>query len=248
MFRDITPVTKTIIIINVLVFAFGFFAPIIFPRFEDYMAAYYPKSESFRLWQIITHMFTHGGFVHLLFNMFTLLSFGPVLERTLGDRKFVSFYFICGLGSFIIFNIWKFYLVQGYESDLMAVNFNPAEIYNNSDIFKIDRNTYAQTLNQEQFNLYRELVGGMVGASGAIFGVITAFALLYPNAELIFMFIPVPVKAKYLLPIIIAGSLFLGFRQFEGDNIAHFAHLGGALIGFLWIRDWKSKQNRFNRF
>ncbi|ODS89958.1 MAG: rhomboid family intramembrane serine protease [Chryseobacterium sp. SCN 40-13] len=247
MFQNITPVTKTIIIINVFIFAFGFFAPIVFPRFEDYMAAYFPMSGSFRLWQIATHMFMHANWMHLLFNMFTLLSFGPVLERTLGDRKFVSFYFICGLGSFIIFNLWKLYLVQGYESDLIAMNFNPAEIYNNSDVFKIDKSIYARTLNQEQFNLYRELVGSMVGASGAIFGVITAFAILFPNAELFIMFIPVPVKAKYLLPVIILGSLFLGFRQFEGDNIAHFAHLGGALIGFLWIRNWKNKQN-FNRF
>jgi membrane associated rhomboid family serine protease len=244
MFRDITPLVKSIIIINVVLFILSF---LVFPNLLYYLAAYYPLSESFKIWQIITHMFVHGGWMHLLFNMFTLLSFGPVLEKVLGERKFITFYLICGLGSFAIYNVWNFFLIQQAAQALTDININPAEIFANADFFNFNAEYY-RSLNNEQKHLFGLLTTPMLGASGAIFGVVTAFALLFPNAELMFMFIPVPVKAKYLLPIIIAGSLFLGFRQFEGDNIAHFAHLGGALIGFLWIRDWKSKQNRFNRF
>lgn len=98
--------------------------------------------------------------------------------------------------------------------------------------------------NPNAVTIYNLLRTPMVGASGAIFGVVTAFAVLFPNAKLFMMFIPVPIKAKYLLPIVIIGSLVLGVGQFTGDNIAHFAHLGGALIGYLWIRQWKKNQNR----
>ena len=128
----------------------------------------------------------------------------------------------------------------------MESGINPAAIFANADFFNFNP-AYYNALSGAEQHLFNLLSTPMVGASGAIFGVVTAFAILFPNAELFFMFIPFPVKAKYLLPVIILGSLFLGFRQFEGDNIAHFAHLGGALIGFLWIRNWKNKQN-FNRF
>lgn len=242
MFQNITPVTKTIIIINVIVFLLSF----LLPNLMYHLAAYYPFSQSFKIWQIITHMFAHGGWMHLLFNMFTLLSFGPVLEKVLGDRKFISFYLICGLGSFVIYNIWNYFLVQEAANALLESVINPAAIFANADFFNFNP-AYYNSLSGAEQHLFNLLSTPMVGASGAIFGVVTAFAILFPNAELFFMFIPFPVKAKYLLPVIILGSLFLGFRQFEGDNIAHFAHLGGALIGFLWIRNWKNKQN-FNRF
>ncbi|MCC2590451.1 rhomboid family intramembrane serine protease [Chryseobacterium sp. MFBS3-17] len=244
MFRNITPLVKSLIIINVLVFVASF---LVFPNLMYYLAAYYPQSKSFKIWQVITHMFAHGGWMHLLFNMFTLLSFGPVLEKVLGERKFITFYLVCGLGSFVIYNVWNYFLIQEAAQALVSMNINPAEIFANADFFRFNEQYYYGLSAPEQ-HLFNLLTTPMLGASGAIFGVVTAFALLFPNAELIFMFIPFPVKAKYLLPLIIAGSLFLGFRQFEGDNIAHFAHLGGALIGYLWIKNWKKKQNNFNRF
>ena len=244
MFREITPLVKAIIVINVILFILTNY---IYPNLLYYLAAYYPMSESFKSWQIITHMFAHGGWMHLLFNMFTLFSFGPVLEKILGQRKFIIFYLVCGLGSFVIYDLWNYFHILQLSQKLIALNVNPAAVFANADIFNIN-NSYYNSLNPGGKELFQLLVTPMVGASGAIFGVITAFAILFPNAELMMMFIPVPIKAKVLLPIVIAGSLFLGFSQFEGDNIAHFAHLGGALIGFLWIRNWKNNQNRFDRF
>ena len=245
MFREITPLVKAIIIINAVLFILTYYN--IIPYLFYYLAAYYPMSESFKSWQIVTHMFTHGGWMHLLFNMFTLFSFGPVLEKILGQRKFIIFYLVCGLGSFVIYNLWNYFQILQLSQELTSLNVNPAAVFANADRFNLNE-SYYNSLNSEGRRLFELLVTPMVGASGAIFGVITAFAILFPNAELMMMFIPVPIKAKVLLPIVIAGSLFLGFSQFEGDNIAHFAHLGGALIGFLWIRNWKSKQNRFDRF
>ncbi len=244
MFREITPLVKAIIIINAVLFILTYY---IYPNLLYYLAAYYPMSESFKSWQIITHMFTHGGWMHLLFNMFTLFSFGPVLEKILGQRKFIIFYLVCGLGSFVIYNLWNYFQILQLAREVTALNVNPAAVFANADRFNLNE-SYYNSLNLEGRRLFDLLVTPMVGASGAIFGVITAFAVLFPNAELMMMFIPVPIKAKVLLPIVIAGSLYLGFSQFEGDNIAHFAHLGGALIGFLWIRNWKNKQNRFDRF
>src|SRR5690606_2330125 len=133
MFQNITPVTKTIIIINVIVFLLSF----LLPNLMYHLAAYYPFSQSFKIWQIITHMFAHGGWMHLLFNMFTLLSFGPVLEKVLGDRKFISFYLICGLGSFVIYNIWNYFLVQEAANALLESGINPAAIFANADFFHV---------------------------------------------------------------------------------------------------------------
>ena len=125
MFNNITPVTKIIIFINVGIFLLSY---IVYPNLMYYLAAYFPLSKSFQWWQIITHMFTHGGWMHLLFNMFTLLSFGPVLERVLGQKKYILFYFACGLGSFVIFNVWNYFQIQNISQELMAMNINPQEI------------------------------------------------------------------------------------------------------------------------
>lgn len=244
MFRQLTPVTKAIIILNALVFLLTF---IINEELMYHLAAYFPLSESFKFWQIITHMFVHGGWMHLLFNMFTLLSFGPVLEKVLGEKKFLWFYFACGLGSFVVFNVWNFFEIQQLTSSIQENNINPAQIYSKSNIFELSQ-SYFNSLQGDEKSLMQSLITPMVGASGAIFGVVAAFSLLFPNAELIFMFIPFPIKAKYLFPLIVVGSLFLGIRQYDGDNVAHFAHLGGALIGALWILQWKKKNNRMNRF
>lgn len=232
MFQQVTPITRNIIIVNVAVFIIAHY--ILSEDVAVYLMGFFPTSPYFKSWQIITHMFMHGGWSHLLFNMITLWSFGPVLERTLGEKKYFLFYFACGLGSYVIFNLWNLIEVYPAMQTLMAEGINP---YSFIDLQNNLENPNAVTI----YNLLRT---PMVGASGAIFGVVTAFAVLFPNAKLFMMFIPVPIKAKYLLPIVIIGSLVLGVGQFTGDNIAHFAHLGGALIGYLWIRQWKKNQNR----
>ena len=202
LFRNITPVTRNIIILNVIVFAL---ANTVFPQMNDNLAAYFPLSPEFKSWQIITHMFMHGSIMHIAFNMLTLASFGPLLERFLGEKKYILLYFLSGLGAYALNSLWIYY-----------------EIVSTNQFINI----------------------AMVGASGAIFGVVAAFTALYPDAEMMIMFIPFPIKAKILLPIVIVGSIFLGINNVGG--IAHFAHIGGAIVGYIFIKIWGRNRYRIN--
>ena len=237
MFNNIPPITRNIIIINIVVFILTYVLQT--DMMYRYLAAFYPFSPFFHSWQIITHMFMHGSFMHILFNLMTLYSFGPVLEQVLGQKKFLILYFASGLGGFALYNIWNYYEVSQITNFLTSQAYDIHEIYkyaDNSYSGEMPISTNSEAVRDAAQQLFNILKTPMVGASGAIFGVIAAFSTLFPDAKLMFMFIPFPIKAKYLTPIIIVVSLFLGFRQFSGDNIAHFAHLGGALIGFLYIR------------
>lgn len=242
MFQQLTPITKNIIIINVVLFIATYLLGQYGISLVQWLAAFFPLSPNFHSWQIITHMFMHGGFAHILFNMMTLWSFGPVLEQVLGPKKFTILYFAAGLGGFALYNLINFYEVNQLTNFLTSQGFNIHQVYKYADYNYVGNGTISansqQTLDAAK-NLLGMLRTPMLGASGAIFGVVAAFATLFPNAKLMFMFIPAPVKAKYLLPVIILISLFLGVGQFSWDNVAHFAHLGGALIGFLYIRNWK---------
>lgn len=202
LFRNITPVTRNIIILNVIVFAL---ANTVFPQMNESLAAYFPLSPEFKSWQIITHMFMHGSIMHIAFNMLTLASFGPLLERFLGEKKYILLYFLSGLGAYALNSLWIYY-----------------EIVSTNQFINI----------------------AMVGASGAIFGVVAAFTALYPDAEMMIMFIPFPIKAKILLPIVIVGSVFLGINNVGG--IAHFAHIGGAIVGYILIKIWGRNRYRIN--
>ena len=235
MFQQLTPITKNIIILNVIVFVLAY----IFPLMLGYFAAFFPTSPYFKSWQIITHMFMHGGFMHIAFNMLTLASFGPVLERFLGDKKFLILYFLSGLGAFVLFNLWE--LFQLYQDAKPMI----AEGYAFSDILYGNFGEIPRNLEESAMSVAEILKTPMVGASGAIFGVIAAFSVLYPNAEMFIMFIPFPIKAKVLFPIAIVVSLFLGISG-SGGNIAHFAHIGGALVGFLLVKYWGRNRYRIN--
>ncbi|HAV01651.1 rhomboid family intramembrane serine protease [Chryseobacterium salipaludis] len=213
MFRNLTPVTKNILILNVVFYLASNF--IQFPKLYEMFSVYYIESPYFRVWQVITHMFMHaplqggGGLTHILFNMITLLSFGPVLEQVLGERKYIILYFISGIGAYLLNCGWNYFeIMQGADPEL---------IYNIP----------------------------MMGASGAIFGVVAAFSTLFPDAKLFFFFIPFPIKAKYLFPGIIVISLYLGFSGSMG-GIAHFAHIGGAIVGFILARAWKNDLYRYH--
>ena len=247
MFPQITPVTRNIIILNVIFFVATFLLTNINLNLEPLLAGYFPLSPNFRSWQITTHMFMHAGLMHIVFNMFTLYSFGPVLEQVLGQKKFIILYFAAGLGGFALYNIWNYYEVSQLTSFLNSQAYDIREIYKYADNHyagEMPITSNSEAVRDAAQKLFIILKTPMVGASGAIFGVIAAFSTLFPDAKLMFMFIPFPIKAKYLTPIIIAASIFLGFGQFSGDNIAHFAHLGGALIGFLYIWNWKKYRDR----
>lgn len=245
MFNNIPPVTRNIIILNVIVFIIANF---LFPQLYNSLSGFYPFSPNFKSWQIITHMFMHGGFMHILFNMFTLWSFGPILEQTLGEKKYLILYFASGLGAFFLFNLWNFIEVQQIVSTLDSLGINAAEIYPKAAIgYSGNLNISATTQEGQELSqqLYIALRTPMVGASGAIFGVVTAFATLYPDSKIAMMFIPVPIKVKYLMPVVIAVSVYLGVSG-NGGGIAHLAHVGGALVGWILARIWKKHLYRFN--
>lgn len=242
MFQNIPPITKNLIIINVVVFLLSDY--VFSPMFSGYLAAYFPLSPNFRTWQIITHMFMHGGFMHLLFNMIGLWSFGPVLERVLGERKYIILYFFSGLGAFILFNFWNYYNYYELVNNLNEHGVNVAVLFREADLSNPDLNLSAIFGHSDEASLFKQfLLTPMVGASGALFGVLAAFAVLYPDARLFFLLIPFPIKAKILFPLFILGSLYLGLAQRDGDNVAHFAHLGGAIVGYILVKMWS--KNRF---
>lgn len=251
MFNSIPPITRNIIILNVIVYLIANF---LLPNLYNTLSGFYPFSPNFKSWQIITHMFMHaplkepGGIMHIIFNMFTLFSFGPVLEQVLGEKKYLILYFLSGLGSFFLFNLWNFIEAQQIISGLQSLGLNASEIYPKAAIdyvgnLKISATTLeGQELSSQYYTLLRS---PMLGASGAIFGVVTAFATLYPDAKIGIMFIPVPIKVKYLMPIIIVISIYLGVSG-NGGGIAHLAHVGGALVGWILARIWRKHLYRFN--
>ncbi|WP_299177028.1 rhomboid family intramembrane serine protease [uncultured Chryseobacterium sp.] len=241
MFNTLPPITKNIIIINIVVFIAAYFLP----QLGYLFSAYYPFSPNFRSWQIITHMFMHGGIMHILFNMVTLWSFGPILEQRLGGNRYLILYFLSGLGAFVLFNLWNVYEIQQLTTALADSNINISEIYAKADLSKFELGDFPYVTNEDAVRLYIGLVSKMVGASGAIFGVVAAFATLYPEARIMMMFIPIPIKVKYLLPIVVVVSIFLGVSGNVG-GIAHLAHVGGALVGWLLARNWKKHLYRFN--
>jgi len=191
---------------------------------------FYPDSDEFRPWQIITHMFAHGSFTHFLFNVIALVSFGGIIEYKLGTRRFITLYFISGLGATLLH-----FINVGYEVYQLTGTIIPGHDG------LVQNTIYGVAKGPESVSY-----GPMLGASGAIYGIMVAFAFFYPNEEMVFLFIPYPIKAKYLVPIILAIDLIFGFTNLESDPFAHFAHLGGALTGFLTVRFWFRKWFRSN--
>ena len=212
-------VTKNLILVNVIIFI----ATLIN---EDFMirtfALFYPTSEFFRWWQIITHMFMHGGIWHIFFNMYTLLIFGCVVERYLGPKKFLLFYFVCGLGAVALHFGVEHFQIQSYMEG--AALGNATAVRNIAMI----RNTPT------------------VGASGAIYGVLMGYAMLFPESKMTLIFPPVTLSAKWMVVVFAAIELFTGVSGLN-SGIAHFAHLGGMLIGWLMILWWRKRGILFDQ-
>jgi membrane associated rhomboid family serine protease len=202
----ISDVTRHLLIINVILFLAGFVID------TNMLALYFPLSSSFQPYQILTHMFMHGGFIHLFFNMFALVSFGSLLETVWGPKRFMFFYFFCGLGAAAVMTFVHY---LDYEKVKLFSDYTP--------------------------DLIDQLFPPMVGASGAIYGLLAAFAVLFPEATIALMFIPIPMKAKYIVPIFIILEFILGKGSFSGDNVAHFAHFGGAIFGLILVLIWRKR-------
>jgi membrane associated rhomboid family serine protease len=191
-------------------------------------------------------MFMHGGFTHILFNMYALWAFGTPLEQIWGRNKFLFFYFSSGLGAGAIYTLVNYYQFNGVYDQLIAIGLSGSDVQHilstgsyNSQILE----TISETDLSEFFATYHTPA---VGASGAIYGILVAFGMMFPNAKLALIFFPVPIAAKYFIPLIILGDLFFGMTSYSIGNVAHFAHIGGALIGFIIALYWK--RNQFKRW
>ena len=218
-FASIPLVIKNIIIIN----AFMLILTMINREFMiEHFALFYPASAFFKPWQILTHIFMHGNFGHLLFNMYALWMFGSVLEQLWGPKKFLLYYLITGLGAAALHMG-----VQWIEASSLvnAINENGADAMNALTRYRILMNTPT------------------VGASGAVYGILLAYGMLFPNNELRIIFLPIALKAKYFVIIFAVIELILGLVG--GGNIAHFAHLGGMIFGYFLIRYWKKRNKLY---
>lgn len=242
----ITNVVKQLLIINIILFGATYFVPVL----TEYFALFYFENPLFRFWQILTHMFMHGSVLHIFFNMFALYSFGSTIEHFWGGKKFLFFYISCGLGAAVLHTAVNYYQVNTAVDILVSNGFTENSIF---EVLNSGRGVYntnwTQLLSQSQlegllssYNVYA------VGASGAIYGLLVAFAVMFPNAELALMFIPIPIKAKFFVPAILLYDLYSGFNGGAifgtSTGVAHFAHLGGALMGFIMVLIWK--KNQFN--
>lgn len=216
------PITKNLIIINVLVFFGTFVAQRYGIDLNDYLGLHFFLASDFNPAQIVTYMFMHGGFSHIFFNMFALYMFGPILERTFGGKRFLLYYMVCGIGAGLIQEGIQYveYITEWslYEQVNTGISIIPME---------------------EFLNMLTT-----VGASGAIYGILLAFGMLYPNEQMFIFPLPFPIRAKYFVIGYAAIELWAGLANSTGDNTAHFAHLGGMLFGLALIIYWKNKAKR----
>ena len=269
--RQITPTVKHLLIINIIVFL-GTYLLGNKELFYGLLALYYPLSDYFMPWQVFSHMFMHGGFQHLLFNMLALWMFGTAVERVFGQRKFLIFYLSSGLGAvaltFLVYYIQIYPMLRDlnslgfsfdfikeasslniisdrmFKGEILASKLEPVMSSYNYSMYQLNGESFRML-----FDLNVKSNGSMVGASGAIMGVLVAFGILNPNSELMMLFLPIPIKAKYFIPGIIALDLFSAFTGvsiFSPSNTAYIAHIGGAVTGFLLMYFWK--KNQFDKY
>jgi membrane associated rhomboid family serine protease len=242
---------RNLLIINVVVFILqgSIFNPSVF-------ALYHFGSDYFNPIQFVTHMFLHADWAHLFSNMFTLFMFGPMLERFWGTQRFLIFFLITGVGASLFYSGVRAYELYEIRQDTISYIESPSPIAFNNFIDEHEREGAGQELaalmkkNPEvtEYTYQSKLIvrkvyeknlnGLMLGASGAVFGILMAFGMLFPNLELMLLFFPVPIKAKYFVLGLGALELYLGVNRVQGDNVAHFAHLGGALFAYILIKMW----------
>ena len=261
-FLGLTPVVKNLVIINILFF-FATIALLSSSRgqldLNEYLALYYPGSDKFRWWQIITYMFMHANFSHIFFNMFALWMFGNILEQVWGSKRFFTYYMVTGIGAAVVHiavMYYQFHSLDGQIQEYMVAP-NPVDFANllnknfkgiyNPEWFDQFVGAWSITpdspiLKQESLNSLSHLVTTKmniptIGASGAVFGVLLAYGLIFPNS-LIYIYFLLPIKAKWFVLIYAALEFWFGVSG-AGDNVAHFAHLGGMLFGYFLIRYWR---------
>jgi len=239
-----TDAVKHLLIINVLLFIASLqYGDLL----REYLALWFVEHPNFQYWQPVSSMFMHGSWMHLLFNMYGLWAFGSLLEQRWGSSKFLFFYFSCGLGAAALYlgvNYWQY--TSGIET-LEAAGLNMDTVMDYI-MARQPLQAWLPYLTESQiWQMVDSFTIPALGASGAIYGILVAFAFMFSEARLMLIFLPVPIKAKYFVPLIIAGDLFFGITNMR-TGIAHFAHIGGALIGFIMMWYWKKNQFNQNRW
>lgn len=239
-FANIPPVVKNLIIINaIMLLATFMFGSVMRIDLNRELGLFYFESSQFKPYQLVTHIFMHGGIAHLFFNMFALFMFGRVLEQVWGSKRFFIYYFFTGLGAAVLHS-----LVNFIEAKSIMASLTPEQIElvrsEGTAIFLQGKN-YMHSGMAALNNLFNVPT---VGASGAVFGVLLAFGMYFPNTQLMLLFPPIPIKAKYFVIGYGLIELYLGFTQ-ANSGVAHFAHLGGMIFGFILIKIWSKKRDRF---
>ena len=243
--RNITETVKHLLIINVIFFiATLSLGDVMY----DWFALHYPSNANFQLWQPLTHMFMHGDLGHIFFNMFGLYMFGTPIEQMWGRKKFIFFYLSTGFGAAALQLGLYYFQVESITDLLVSQCLTTTQITNFFNTRDLSYSVVEQIGRDELLSGLSAFNGVMVGASGALYGVLVAFAFSFPNARLMLLFPPIPVKAKVLVPILILGDLFFGFTSYSIGPIAHFAHVGGAITGFIMLWYWKKNQFDKNRW
>lgn len=231
------PIVKNLIIINVVMFAATMLIRYMFRiPLSGYLGMFYFQSPYFQPWQIVTHMFMHGSFFHLLFNMWALWIFGKTLESVWGGKRFLTYYLVTGLGA-AFFHELVMFIEMGGQVEAVKAFYNVNSISHGvfQEIFRPGNQFYGLASN---------LRIPTVGASGAVFGILLAFGMLFPNTPLMIIPLPVPIKAKWLVIGYGVLELYLGLTQ-SNSSVAHFAHLGGMIFGFILIKYWNKRTRNF---
>lgn len=241
-FSTLPMVVKNLLIINGLFFLATIALDSAFHiDLVKYLGLHYPSSRNFGIWQLVSYMFMHGGFSHILFNMFALWMFGNTLENVWGPKRFLNYYLITGIGAGVVQITVAYLRIASVESGMHPEQIATV-IQEGAEILQQGKNY----INHGMSELNLIINTPTVGASGAVFGILLAFGMMFPNS-LIYVYFAIPVKAKYFVMIYGAIELYMGFSNNAGDNVAHFAHLGGMIFGFFLITYWK-KRGKLNSY
>ncbi|MDD6731879.1 MAG: rhomboid family intramembrane serine protease [Bacteroidales bacterium] len=219
--NSLSPITRNLLIANVVCYLLQLLAGSLHIDLTDLFGLHFVLADDFRVWQLVSYMFLHGSLTHLFFNMFSLWMFGGLIERTLGAKRFLTYWMVCGIGAGICQEFWQTgqYFVEGLNNYPMV-------------------NTGSAIISMGDYlNLWTT-----IGASGACYGVLLAFGMLFPNERIMLLLPPIPMKAKYFVAGYAAIELISAYVS--NDNVAHFAHLGGMLFGWLLLRYWRTSRSR----
>ena len=224
--RHIPTITKHLLIINVIAFLAYSVLRMRGIDLNDILGLHFFKASEFHLYQLASYMFMHGGWTHLFFNMFALWMFGCTMEHVMGEKRFITYYLVCGIGAGLVQELVQ--LISYYAQGLPAYEM-------------VDIGAAATVTMDAYLNSWTT-----VGASGAIYGILLAFGMVFPEEKIFIFPLPVPIKAKWFVIIYAAIELFSGLSSYGASNVAHFAHLGGMLFGYLLIRYWRKGNGNGN--